>query len=110
MASDDTDAPRTAWLGPWLKGFPATQPPLPMADVAQRGGQRTTAPAGWRVTGMNDQHAYLRWHPAETDGPAVGEHVALGPSHPCTTFDKWAWMAVVDEHDRVVDAITTHFA
>lgn len=74
----------------------------------QRGGNQT--PAGWRVTGLNDQHAYLRWDPAECDGPAVGERVALGPSHPCTTFDKWAWMAVVDDGDRVVDAITTHFA
>ncbi|MFN3304452.1 MAG: alanine racemase [Roseateles sp.] len=73
-----------------------------------RGGQ--TAPRGWRVTGLNDQHAYLRWDPAECDGPAVGERVALSPSHPCTTFDKWAWMAVVDDDDRVVDAITTHFA
>lgn len=73
-----------------------------------RGG--TPAPAGWQVTGLNDQHAYLRWDPTETDGPAVGERVALGPSHPCTTFDKWAWMAVVDEDDRVVDAITTQFS
>lgn len=73
----------------------------------QRGG--TKAPNGWQVTGLNDQHAYLRWDPSECDGPAVGERVALGPSHPCTTFDKWAWMAVVDEDDRVVDAITTSF-
>lgn len=76
----------------------------------QQGHVRLKAPAGWHVTGLNDQHAYLRWDPAETDGPIVGERVALGPSHPCTTFDKWAWMAVVDEDDRVVDAITTHFA
>ncbi|MGM9485307.1 alanine racemase [Roseateles sp. NT4] len=74
-----------------------------------QGGERVRAPAGWHVTGLNDQHAYLRWDPTECDGPAVGERVALGPSHPCTTFDKWAWMAVVDEDDRVVDAITTQF-
>lgn len=36
MAHDD-DTPRPGWLGPWLKGFPALQPPLPLADVAQRG-------------------------------------------------------------------------
>ncbi len=81
--------------------------PVPVWHL--RGGERATAPAGWRVTGLNDQHAYLRWDPSECDGPAVGERVALGPSHPCTTFDKWAWMAVVDEDDRVVDAITTQF-
>ncbi len=72
-------------------------------------GQRLAAPAAWRVTGLNDQHAYLRWDPAQTGGPVVGERVALGPSHPCTTFDKWAWLAVVDEDDRVIDALTTRF-
>lgn len=82
--------------------------PLPVWHL--RGTERTRAPAGWRVTALNDQHAYLRWDPSECDGPAVGERVALGPSHPCTTFDKWAWMAVVDEGDRVVDAITTQFS
>ncbi|MGQ3054294.1 MAG: alanine racemase [Roseateles sp.] len=81
--------------------------PVPVWHL--RGGERV-APTGWQVTGLNDQHAYLRWDPAGTDGPAVGERVALGPSHPCTTFDKWAWMAVVDEQDRVVDAITTQFS
>ncbi|CAM3694283.1 alanine racemase [Roseateles saccharophilus] len=81
--------------------------PLPVWHL--HGGRRLPAPAAWRVTGLNDQHAYLRWDPATCDGPAVGERVALGPSHPCTTFDKWAWMAVVDEDDRVVDAITTQF-
>jgi D-serine dehydratase len=81
--------------------------PLPVWHL--QGSTRAPAPAAWRVTGLNDQHAYLRWDLAETDGPAVGDRVALGPSHPCTTFDKWAWMAVVDEDDRVVDAITTQF-
>ena len=36
-AMTDADTPRPGWLGPWLKGFPALQPPLPLADVAQRG-------------------------------------------------------------------------
>lgn len=81
--------------------------PVPVWHL--RGGERV-APQGWQVTGLNDQHAYLRWDPTECDGPAVGDRLALGPSHPCTTFDKWAWMAVVDEHDRVVDAITTQFS
>lgn len=31
---DDPDTPRAGWLGPWLKGFPALQPPLALADVA----------------------------------------------------------------------------
>jgi len=82
--------------------------PLPVWHLQD--GKRAPAPAGWRVTGLNDQHAYLRWDPEACAGPAVGERVALGPSHPCTTFDKWAWMAVADEDDRVVEAITTQFS
>lgn len=110
----------------WAQVLSCPEPGLALLNVGRRdvsfdqgwpvpvwhlhGGARVKAPAGWRVTGLNDQHAYLRWDPAETEGPAVGERVALGPSHPCTTFDKWAWMAVVDEDDHVVDALTTHFA
>lgn len=81
--------------------------PVPVWHLAD--GLRLGAPAHWRVDGLNDQHAYLRWDPAAGCGPQVGERVALGPSHPCTTFDKWSWMAVLDEGDRVVDAITTDF-
>ena len=82
--------------------------PMPVWHL--QGGERRAAPAAWQVTGLNDQHAYLRWDPAQAAGPAVGERVALGPSHPCTTFDKWAWLAVVDENDRIVDALTTQFS
>jgi D-serine dehydratase len=65
------------------------------------------APSSWKVSAMNDQHAYLRF---DADAaPQVGDRVGLGISHPCTTFDKWRWMAVVDEHYDVVDAIVTYF-
>jgi D-serine dehydratase len=39
----------------------------------------------------------------------VGDRVALGISHPCTTFDKWRWMPLVNDHLAVVGAITTCF-
>ena len=65
------------------------------------------APAAWKVSALNDQHAYLRF---EADAsPQVGDLVGLGISHPCTTFDKWRWMAVVDPNYDVVDAIVTYF-
>ena len=41
--------------------------------------------------------------------PAVGERIGLGLPHPCTTFDKWRWLAVVDADYTVVDAVTTCF-
>ncbi len=40
---------------------------------------------------------------------AVGDRVVLGISHPCTTFDKWHWMPIVDAALNVVDAVTIHF-
>ena len=41
--------------------------------------------------------------------PQVGDRVALGISHPCTTFDKWRWMAVIEDDGRISGAISTHF-
>ena len=42
-------------------------------------------------------------------GPAVGDLIGLGISHPCTTFDKWRWLPVVDDRYNVIDAVTTRF-
>jgi D-serine dehydratase len=39
----------------------------------------------------------------------VGQLVGCGISHPCTTFDKWRWMPVVDDVYRVVDAVSVNF-
>jgi len=64
--------------------------------------------AGWQLTALNDQHAYLHY-PAGQAGPAVGDLIGLGISHPCTTFDKWRWLPVVDDQYAVVDAVTTRF-
>jgi len=82
--------------------------PVPVRWCAA--GSRTVlaAPQGWSVTALNDQHAYLQL--GESAGALqVGDRVVLGISHPCTTFDKWRWMAVVDERYDVVDAISTCF-
>jgi D-serine dehydratase len=62
---------------------------------------------GFRVTGLNDQHAYLA---VPEDGPLeIGDMVAFGISHPCTTFDKWQLLYVVDDDYRVVEALRTFF-
>jgi D-serine dehydratase len=39
----------------------------------------------------------------------VGERVGFGISHPCTTFDKWHWMPVVEDDYAVGDAVTMNF-
>jgi D-serine dehydratase len=63
--------------------------------------------AAWSVASLYDQHARLALPPgAEL---AVGDLVGVGVSHPCTTFDKWQLLYVVDDGYRVVDAIRTFF-
>lgn len=65
------------------------------------------APAGLTVVGLNDQHAHMTLPP---DAPlAVGDMLAFGVSHPCTTFDKWQVIPVVDDAYTVVSAIKTFF-
>jgi D-serine dehydratase len=83
---------------------------LPMALYWHVSGEasRRALPAGWELTALNDQHAYLRY-PAGQAGPAVGDLIGMGISHPCTTFDKWRWLPVVDDGYAIIDAVTTRF-
>jgi len=84
--------------------------PVPIARAARGALQPQGVPAGWKITALNDQHAYLRWDASEeADAPKVGDRVGLGISHPCTTFDKWHWMPVVENDYRVSDAVAMHF-
>jgi D-serine dehydratase len=39
----------------------------------------------------------------------VGDLVALGISHPCTTHDKWQMMPLLDDERRVVDCVRSYF-
>jgi D-serine deaminase-like pyridoxal phosphate-dependent protein len=79
--------------------------PVPLR-VRKRGGTRASA-AGMRVTRLDDQHAYLSVPPGS--GLAPGDLIGLGISHPCTTFDKWRVIPVVDDAYRVIDAVHTFF-
>ncbi len=79
---------------------------------AQLGDVQTRkVPAHWAVSDLNDQHAYLRFDAqSNTDQhPVVGQLVGCGISHPCTTFDKWRWMPVVDDTYLVIDAVSVNF-
>jgi D-serine deaminase-like pyridoxal phosphate-dependent protein len=62
--------------------------------------------AAARVVKLNDQHAYLRLGGA---GVQVGDWLEFGISHPCTVFDKWPMIPVLDDDGRVVDLIRTFF-
>ena len=61
----------------------------------------------FEVTALNDRHACLR----TTEGAdlAVGDMIGCAISHPCTTFDKWRFLPIVDDDYDVVDAVATYF-
>jgi len=64
-------------------------------------------PPGHATSALNDQHLFLD---APFDTPLrVGDMVGFGVSHPCTTFDKWRMLAVVNDDYDVVDTVTTAF-
>jgi len=65
------------------------------------------APESWRITTLYDQHAKLEF-PAGAD-LAIGDLVGCAISHPCTTFDKWPVVFMVDDRYRVVEAVKTFF-
>ncbi|MGV9799513.1 amino acid deaminase [Mycobacterium sp. NPDC003449] len=89
---------------PFDEGLPAPQ------LVADDLGAPTRPLAGARITAVNDQHAFLSI-PPDTD-LRVGQVVRLGLSHPCTAFDKWRWIPLLDDtgdDPRVIDLIRTYF-
>jgi D-serine dehydratase len=61
----------------------------------------------WEIAAVNDQHAHLLV-PAGAN-VRVGDLIGLGVSHPCTTFDKWQLLYVVDDDYRVCSAVQTFF-
>lgn len=87
--------------------------PVPIARAARGSLQPADVPPGWHVSALNDQHAYLRWNAQDAAedalAPVVGERVGLGISHPCTTFDKWHWMPIVEDDYSIADAAVMHF-
>ena len=82
--------------------------PVPVRHAPRGARVAADAPPGWTISALNDQHAYLRFDAAGTV-PQVGDRVALGISHPCTTFDKWRWLALVEDDGAVTGAVSTRF-
>lgn len=85
--------------------------PVPLWHAAMGAATTTPAPTHWTITALNDQHAFLRYdaNAPAVEHPTLGHIVGCGVSHPCTTFDKWRWMPVVDDDYRVIDAASMHF-
>ena len=79
--------------------------PVPLRIRDQDGSLRPAR--DMRAVRLDDQHCYLEV-PAGAE-LAPGEMICLGISHPCTTFDKWRVLPVIDDDGRVVDAVHTFF-
>jgi D-serine deaminase-like pyridoxal phosphate-dependent protein len=64
-------------------------------------------PAGCTLVRLNDQHAHLSIPPASPF--AVGDMIGIGIAHPCTTFERWQVLMLVDERMNVIGAVRTCF-
>lgn len=62
---------------------------------------------GLTVTGLSDQHTWVRTE--EGADLEVGDWLGTGLSHPCTIFDKWQLIPLVEADGTVVDYIRTFF-
>ncbi len=79
--------------------------PEPQVIRGRNGEMRTLAHC--QVTSLADQHAFLAVEPAAGE-VGIGDWIGFGLSHPCTVFDKWPLIPVVDGTE-VVDLIRTFF-
>ncbi|WP_033296090.1 amino acid deaminase [Amycolatopsis jejuensis] len=80
---------------------------MPEPQLLRRDGVVTEL-IGHTIPKLNDQHAFLQL--PEGSPVEVGDWVRLGLSHPCTTFDKWPLLPVVDtDGETVVDFVRTWF-
>ncbi|WP_411114292.1 amino acid deaminase [Streptomyces sp. 029-5] len=81
---------------------------LPVAQVVRDGRTGEIRPAtGITVTGLSDQHGWLTTAPEAA--LEVGDWVGMGLSHPCTSFDKWQLIPLVEADGTVIDLIRTFF-
>jgi D-serine deaminase-like pyridoxal phosphate-dependent protein len=116
------EGPLTAALEVWAQVIAMPEPGLAIAGMGKRDapfdeglpvvldvrcGGVVEPISGVTVTRLMDQHAYLSTAP-DVD-LRVGDLLRFGISHPCTAFDKWRHIPVVDEDRRVVDVLHTYF-
>jgi D-serine deaminase-like pyridoxal phosphate-dependent protein len=102
-------------LSVWAQVMSRPEPDLALLTMGRRDvsfDQGMPMPYGLpssEVTALNDQHAYLRLAPADQSDVTVGKWLQFGISHPCTVFDKWPLIPLLDSDNRVVDLIRTYF-
>jgi D-serine deaminase-like pyridoxal phosphate-dependent protein len=78
--------------------------PVPLTHLS--GGTLASVRGKAEIVRLNDHHGYLKFNGLNL---AVGDRIALGISHPCTTFDRWEYLYVVDDQYDVVSVVRTFF-
>jgi D-serine deaminase-like pyridoxal phosphate-dependent protein len=116
------EGPLTAALEIWAQVLSTPEPGLAIVGMGKRdapfdeglpvvyelrpAGSSSFSPPDMAVTKMNDHHTYV----AVGSTPVTpGDLIRFGISHPCTAFDKWRDIPVVDDEHRVVDVLHTYF-
>ncbi len=109
-------APLRSAMHAWSRVVSHPEPGLALLDAGRRDvpfdlDLPSPQSVDGTVTALNDQHAFLRL--ADGASIASGDVVRLGLSHPCTAFDKWRVVAIIDDPDaddpRVIAAVATCF-
>ncbi|MEV7626665.1 alanine racemase [Actinoplanes sp. NPDC089786] len=107
------EGPLTAAMEMWAQIISVPEPGLALAGLGKRdapfdeGLPIVLEPAtGLTVTKLNDHHCYLRVAPDMPVRP--GDLIRFGLSHPCTAFDKWRDIPLVDDERRLVDVLHTY--
>ncbi|MFC5815248.1 alanine racemase [Nonomuraea harbinensis] len=93
----------------WAHVLSTPEPGLAVVGMGKRDapydeGLPVPRRGGVTVVKMQDQHTIVR-----ADGLKPGDLLAFGISHPCTAFDKWRELPLVDGDYRVAGTITTRF-
>ncbi|QBS44268.1 alanine racemase [Nocardia sp. CS682] len=126
FAASRSEKPLRSAMHGWARTLSRPEPELALLDAGRRdlpfdeglpvpqcvaGPEGSALDPAATVSALNDQHTFLRLPPG-TELP-VGAVVRLGLSHPCTAFDKWRLIPVIDDADapspRVVDFLHTFF-
>lgn len=80
---------------------------LPVALWIYRGETgETEALSGVETLRLNDQHAYLGIGESTVN---VGDIISFGIAHPCTAFDKWRVIPLVDDDLKILRLFHTRF-
>jgi D-serine deaminase-like pyridoxal phosphate-dependent protein len=94
------------------RDFPFDQDwPEPQLIRPRSEGSPILPATGMTVTNLNDQHGFL--HFGAEQSVVIGDELRVGLSHPCTAFDKWGLIPVIDDPDAadpvIVDLVRTFF-